>query len=140
MAPAELTGLLTEEEMRAVVQLSYDRMRESPCLWSGCGAVLNSMSRLQEHAAQHACEHMEWVRASRRSPSIAPVCDRPLVIQGLTGPGVQGTYGCQWQNCTLKFTQEAKLAQHLRKHGRLPLPCTYDGEPQRVRRYLSAQS
>lgn len=123
-----------------MVQLSYGRMRESPCLWSECGAVLNSMSKLQEHAAQHASEHMEWVRASRRSPSISPACDRPLMTDELTEADVQGTYGCQWHNCTLKFTQEAKLAQHLRKHGRVPLPCTYEGEHQRVRLYLSAHS
>nr|QHA24578.1 zinc finger protein 205 [Trametes gibbosa] len=87
-----------EEGMRAVTQLSYDRMHESPCLWAECHAVLNSMSRLQEHAALHAAENMEW-----------------------------GTYGCRWQNCNSKFTEEAKLAEHLRKHGRTPLYCPYDG-------------
>ncbi|KAI0638588.1 hypothetical protein C8Q77DRAFT_1091799 [Trametes polyzona] len=93
-----LTYMLTEEEMRAAVQLSYERMHESPCLWHECPAVLNSLSRLQEHATLHASENMEW-----------------------------GTYGCRWQNCTSRFTEEAKLAQHLRKHAMAPLPCPFDG-------------
>ncbi|KAH9854926.1 hypothetical protein C2E23DRAFT_725457 [Lenzites betulinus] len=38
-----------------------------------------------------------------------------------------GTYGCRWQSCTTKFTEEAKLAEHLRRHGRMPLYCPYDG-------------
>ncbi|KAI0677637.1 hypothetical protein C8Q78DRAFT_1181142 [Trametes maxima] len=87
-----------EEEMREAAQVSYERMRESPCQWVGCGAVLNSMVALQNHAALHASDNEEW-----------------------------GTYACRWQNCSHRFSDETKLAQHVQKHARVPLHCAYEG-------------
>ncbi|KAI9057407.1 hypothetical protein FKP32DRAFT_1689223 [Trametes sanguinea] len=87
-----------EEEAREAAQISYDRMREVPCLWTGCGAVLNSMSTLQKHVVLHAADNEAW-----------------------------GTYGCNWHSCSHKFSDEAKLAHHLRKHAMTPLFCPYEG-------------
>ncbi|KAI0371521.1 hypothetical protein BV20DRAFT_1112549 [Pilatotrama ljubarskyi] len=87
-----------EEEMREAAQLSFDRIRWCPCQWHGCGAVLNSMSTLQKHAALHASDNGEW-----------------------------GTYACRWQHCSHRFSDEKKLAQHVRKHAMAPLHCAYEG-------------
>ncbi|KAI8982769.1 hypothetical protein BD414DRAFT_418879 [Trametes punicea] len=38
-----------------------------------------------------------------------------------------GTFACQWQNCSYRFSDEAKLAQHLRRHAMVPLYCAYEG-------------
>ncbi|KAJ2978709.1 hypothetical protein NUW54_g11248 [Trametes sanguinea] len=38
-----------------------------------------------------------------------------------------GTYGCNWHNCSHKFSDAAKLAHHLRKHAMTPLFCPYEG-------------
>ncbi|KAI0326712.1 hypothetical protein GY45DRAFT_1258466 [Cubamyces sp. BRFM 1775] len=45
----------------------------------------------------------------------------------LTGANLQGTYACRWQTCSHRFSDEAKLARHLRRHAMLPLPCAYEG-------------
>ena len=42
-------------------QLSLTRLRKTPCLWAGCGIVLNSTAVSQRHAALHADENAEWV-------------------------------------------------------------------------------
>ena len=42
-------------------QLSLTRLRKTPCLWAGCGIVLNSTMVSQRHAALHADENAEWV-------------------------------------------------------------------------------
>ncbi|OCH94527.1 hypothetical protein OBBRIDRAFT_124764 [Obba rivulosa] len=42
-----------EAKQQQVVQLSYSRLRESPCRWRGCDAVLNSADSLGRHVATH---------------------------------------------------------------------------------------
>ncbi|KAI0774744.1 hypothetical protein BD413DRAFT_472713 [Trametes elegans] len=44
-----------------------------------------------------------------------------------SGDGESGTYSCRWQTCSHKFSDEEKLARHVRKHAMLPLPCAYEG-------------
>ncbi|KAI0349318.1 hypothetical protein OH77DRAFT_1440494 [Trametes cingulata] len=73
-------------------------MREVPCLWGGCGAVLNSMSTLQKHVVLHAGDNTDW-----------------------------GTRACQWQSCSHRLSDEAELAHHLRKHAQVPFFCAYEG-------------
>ena len=137
-----LTTYAIEEEMRAAAQIAYDRMRETPCQWHGCGAVLNSLSTLQKHAALHATDNEEWVRplfpvascfycprARARGQSLLYMtdgCDGDGLP--LTGANLQGTYACRWQNCSHRFSDEAKLARHVQKHATLPLPCAYEGQ------------
>ena len=50
-----------ESETRAAVELAQGRLRETPCLWAGCGVVLNSGAALQRHVAQHS-DIEDWVR------------------------------------------------------------------------------
>ena len=57
-----------DEEVQAAAELSYSRLRETPCHWAGCGAVLNSSHTLQKHLALHAGEQGEWVRTLSSLP------------------------------------------------------------------------
>lgn len=48
-------------EAEAAAELAFSRLRETRCLWDGCGVVLNSMKTLQAHIVTHADEGGEWV-------------------------------------------------------------------------------
>ncbi|PIL37538.1 transcription factor [Ganoderma sinense ZZ0214-1] len=96
---AELEPDADGEEAEAAAELAFSRLREMPCSWDGCGAVLNSMATLQKHVVRHAGENSEW-----------------------------GTFTCQWKGClSNSFKDEQSLVRHLQKHARSPLLCAYEG-------------
>ncbi|KAI0650830.1 hypothetical protein C8Q79DRAFT_902758 [Trametes meyenii] len=64
---------------------------------------------------------------SRDTGASSSTGDRPLMTDGLTDANLQGTYACRWQNCSHRFSDETKLAQHVRKHVLLPFHCAYEG-------------
>ncbi|TCD63879.1 hypothetical protein EIP91_004819 [Steccherinum ochraceum] len=82
---------------RDAAELSYHRLRESPCKWHGCDAVLNSADRLATHASAHAKE-------------------KNVLFGGFV---------CEWDYCKKRFLDGPKLAQHLRNHALYPLYCAY---------------
>ncbi|KAI0711045.1 hypothetical protein C8T65DRAFT_695490 [Cerioporus squamosus] len=88
-----------DKEVQAAAELSYSRLRETPCQWAGCDAVLNSTQTLQKHLALHAGEQDEW-----------------------------GSYACRWHGClSSRFVDKVGLLKHLNKHALLPLRCAYEG-------------
>ncbi|RPD81315.1 hypothetical protein L226DRAFT_608568 [Lentinus tigrinus ALCF2SS1-7] len=88
-----------DKEVQAAAELSCSRLRETPCQWAGCGAVLNSSHTLQKHLALHAGEQDEW-----------------------------GSYACRWHGCLSKrFVDKVGLLKHLNKHALVPLRCAYEG-------------
>ncbi|KAM5542327.1 hypothetical protein V8D89_003786 [Ganoderma adspersum] len=87
------------EEAETAAELAFIRLRETRCLWDGCGVVLNSMKTLQKHIVLHADEGGEW-----------------------------GSFPCRWKSClSPHFKDEQSLARHLQKHARSPLLCAYEG-------------
>ncbi|TBU28755.1 hypothetical protein BD311DRAFT_865287 [Dichomitus squalens] len=80
-------------------QLSFTRLRQTPCSWSECGVILNSATTLQKHVALHADENEEW-----------------------------GTFTCRWNNCfSTHFVDKQSLVKHVQKHTKSPLWCAYEG-------------
>lgn len=46
--------IVAEQLQMEAVQLSYTRLRESPCRWRRCGAFLSCTMKLIQHVVQHA--------------------------------------------------------------------------------------
>ncbi|KAJ3535058.1 hypothetical protein NM688_g7033 [Phlebia brevispora] len=95
---ARLADQVEEEDGRRAVMLSLPRLVERHCCWTGCDAVLNSAERLGLHVQQHAGENAEW-----------------------------NSFTCQWENCPEFYSNEKKLAAHLKKHTYNTLLCAYAG-------------
>ncbi|KAI0920777.1 hypothetical protein AcV5_001432 [Taiwanofungus camphoratus] len=86
-----------EERLRQeAVRLSYSRMRESPCRWRGCSALLNSTAKLIKHVSTHA--------EDRQQP---------------------GPFVCEWQGCSRRFSKKSWLSNHLTRHASHPISCAY---------------
>ncbi|OSD04445.1 hypothetical protein PYCCODRAFT_1386510, partial [Trametes coccinea BRFM310] len=62
-------------------------------------------------------------------PPLPPYAKRRRVRRDSSPDGTEseGTYGCNWHSCSHRFSDEAKLAHHLRKHAMTPLFCPYEG-------------
>lgn len=86
-----------EQLQMEAVQLSYTRLRESPCRWRGCGAFLNCTMKLIQHVVQHAQKNHA------------------------------GAYMCEWQGCGRRFSTRQLLRYHLTKHASLPMYCAFKG-------------
>jgi hypothetical protein len=97
-------GMMKDEEKRrqdemveqSAKSLTSSLMRQQPCKWRNCNAVMNSVDNLSRHLAQH-------------------VGDKP----------VPGSFVCLWQNCLRRFLQEGKLLVHMESHARMPVPCPF---------------
>jgi hypothetical protein len=83
---------------QATMSLTMSLLREQPCKWRNCNAVMNSVDSLSRHLALHAQE-------------------KPLV----------GSFVCLWQNCLRRFMQEGKLLAHMETHARSSVPCPFQG-------------
>ncbi|OBZ70218.1 hypothetical protein A0H81_09782 [Grifola frondosa] len=86
------------DEAQEAVRLGYIAMRELPCCWKACGAVLNSAQRLEKHVKEHAADKEEW-----------------------------NTFSCEWHDCTRRFSDKPKLIHHLIRHATGSLFCAYEG-------------